>query len=305
MSFPSDIKSCMKTCILSLLWPKKDIIAFLSDHGCTPTDLAAVRDYAQLSRVALVDSVFSHLTSKADGGLGQFRAMLQSLVQWSTFDPYYFEALSKLSRESAERNLDHLRQLTELRDAKIQEERERRISAEAARQQPKVTLAQLRDRYLTLHSNEESRQGRGYALEEILLELARLSSLEVTEPFKVVGEQIDGALKFDGEHYLLEAKWQGKEAANEPVYQFAAKVEGKMYGRGVFVSVHGFSENVVESLTLGKAIRTVFVDGEDLVLLVEGLITFSGMLDRKVKAAQTRGWIYVHPITEAPKVRHK
>jgi hypothetical protein len=295
----------MKSCILSLLWPKKDVVAFLSDHGCSPTDLPSASDYAQLSRAAIVDGVFNRLTLRPDGGLGEFRAMLQSLLQWSQFDPYYFDDLKKLSRESAEKNLEHLRQLREIRDAKIQEERDGRISTEAASQQPKVTLAQLRDQYLALHSNEGDRQRRGYALEEILLELAKLSALEVTEPFKVMGEQIDGALKFDGEHYLLEAKWQEKEASNEPVYQFAAKVEGKMYGRGVFVSVHGFSENVVESLTVGKAIRTVFVDGEDLVLLVEGLLTFKGMLDRKVKAAQTHGYIYVHPITEAPKLKRK
>lgn len=293
----------MKNCILSLLWPKKDVVGFFSDHGCTPADLKVVSDYEQLSRVAIIDKVFAHLTSKADGGLGQFRAMLQSLVQWSHFDPYYFDNLKKLSRESAETNLEHLRQLTEIRDARIQGERERRIAAEAASKNPTVTLVEIRERYLALHSNEGSRQRRGYELEEILLELAKLSSLEVTEPFKVKGEQIDGALKFDGEHYLLEAKWQEKEAANEPVYQFAAKVEGKMYGRGIFVSVHGFSENVVESLTVGKALRTVFVDGEDLVLVVEGLITLSEMLDHKVRAAQTRGHIYVHPITESPKSR--
>jgi hypothetical protein len=63
----------------------------------------------------------------------------------------------------------------------------------------------------------------------------------------VQGEQIDGAVKFEGEHYLLEAKWHDKSAANEPVYQFAGKVEGKMYGRGIFVSVHGFSNEVVGS----------------------------------------------------------
>ena len=34
-------------------------------------------------------------------------------------------------------------------------------------------------------------------LEKILLELGRLSRLEVTEPFRVIGEQIDGAVKYD------------------------------------------------------------------------------------------------------------
>jgi len=85
------------------------------------------------------------------------------------------------------------------------------------------------------------------------LELSKLSSLEITEPFKIIGEQIDGSIKYDGEHYLVEAKWQNKEASNEPVYQFANKVEGKMYGRGIFVSIQGFSKNVVKTLVQVKA----------------------------------------------------
>ncbi len=49
-------------------------------------------------------------------------------------------------------------------------------------------------------------QKRGYELEKILLELSKTSGLEVTEPFRVNGEQIDGSIKFDGEHYIIEAK---------------------------------------------------------------------------------------------------
>jgi hypothetical protein len=141
-----------------------------------------------------------------------------------------------------------------------------------------------------------------YALEKTLLALAKLSQLEITEPFRAQGEQIDGAVKFDGEHYLLEAKWHDKSASNEPVYQFAVKVEGKLYGRGIFVSVHGFSEYVIRSLVTGKAIRTIFVDGEELVLVLEQHLTFGDLIDRKVKAAQTRGLIYIHPLTETSKL---
>ena len=52
-----------------------------------------------------------------------------------------------------------------------------------------------------------------------------------------------------------------------------------------------------KSVVTGKAIKTIFVDGEDLVLVLEGHLSFSQMLDRKVKAAQTKGLIYVHPIS--------
>jgi hypothetical protein len=174
-------------------------------------------------------------------------------------------------------------------------------SAEGAAQAAKSTLVEVRTEFLALHGGSLKPQARGYALERILRNLAKLSKLEVTEPFVVVGEQIDGAVKYDGEHYVVEAKWQEAAAANEGVFQFSMKVQGKMYGRGLFFSVNGFTKHVVDSITIGKALRTIFIDGEDLVLIIEGNLTFAQMIDRKVKAAQTRGLIYIHPLTGQPK----
>jgi hypothetical protein len=304
MSFPADIKGCMKDCILAILWPKQDIFTLFADHGCTKTDLKVIQAFNEenISRSKMVDLMFTHLSAKPDGGLGPFRAILQSLLSWSRFDPYYFDKLKKLDRSKAEQYLSHLKQLQEIRDAKIKSERERRAAATAAQQSPKTTLDALKESFLALHSGKTTAQKRGYALESILGELSRISGLEVTEPFRVNGEQIDGAVKFEGEHYIIEAKWQDKAAANEPVYQFVGKVEGKMYGRGLFVSVHGFSDHVVTSVVQGKAIKTIFVDGEDLVLVLEGHLSFGEMLDRKIKAAQTRGQIYVHPVSGMPKL---
>ena len=85
------------------------------------------------------------------------------------------------------------------------------------------------------------------------------------------------------------------------MYQFVSKIEGKMYGRGLFVSVHGFSNNVIKTIVVGKAIKTIFVDGEDLVLVLEGHLSFRDMIDKKVKAAQTKGLVYIQPITGAEK----
>mgnify|MGYP001432864281 CR=1 FL=1 len=303
MTFPADIKGCMKDCILSLFWPRKDIVGFFEKHGCSKAELSGLQIEGEnsLKRHEVIDTLFSKLDARADNGLGPFRAMLQSLLAWSHFDPYYFDKLRKLDRSVATRSLAHLKQLQEIRDAKIKADRERRATKEAARQQPMATLEDLRTEYLDLLGNKTSRQQRGYALEQILAELARLSRLETTEAFRVNGEQVDGAVKFDGEHYLIEAKWQEKSASNEPVYQFAGKVAGKLYGRGLFISVNGFSSEVVRSLIMGKQIQTLFVDGEDLILVLEGHLNFREMIDRKVKAAQTKGLIYVHPISGAEK----
>lgn len=302
MTFPNDIKLAMRDCILKVLWAKDDIVGFFKTNSCTTSDIKALGDHKSKPRYAIVDAMFDHLAQKADEGLGPFRAMLQSLTSWSHFDPYYFDTLKKLNRGDAERAIAHLKQLQEIRDFKFKEEKKERDRREAAAKAPKQNLPELKNKFVALLQGEITGAARGYALEEVLQSLSKLSSLETTESFRVNGEQIDGAIKYDGEHYLIEAKWQEKAASNEPVYQFASKVEGKMYGRGIFVSVQGYSEHVVLSLVTGKAIKTIFVDGADLVIVLEGLIDFAQMLDRKIKAAQTKGLIYVDAVTGKSKV---
>jgi hypothetical protein len=302
MSFSTDIKCAMRDCILNIFWAKKDIVSFFLDNGCTTSDVSSIGSYEELKRSEIIDLMFKNLNSKKCEGLGQFRAMLKSLINWSHFDPYYFDDLKKLNRTSAERAIIHLKQLQEIRDHKIKEDRKQREQREKEVQNPIKTLETLKDLYISLFQGSLSPQSRGYEFEKIIQELSKLSNLEVTEPFRVNGEQIDGAIKFDGEHYIIEAKWQDKEQSNEPVYQFAHKVDGKMYGRGLFISVNGFSQNVIRSLIAGKTIRTIFIDGGDLTLVLEGYLSFLSMIDKKVKAAQTQGLIYVDAITGKSKL---
>lgn len=264
-SFPTDIKNCMKACILAVLWPRQDIFSFFRDNGCTASDLTNAQDFknAQISRAGMVDAVFEKLSARADGGLGQFRAMLKALTEWAHFDPYYFDNLQKLDRKTAQQALEHLRQLVEIRDSKIRENRARR-DAEAERQRiASKTRETLLTRFLDLYQDRIKPQERGYKFEEALRDLALLEEIEVTASFRCVGEQIDGGLKFDGENYLLEAKWHDRSTSTEPLYAFAVKIEGKMYGRGIFVSVNGFMPEPVQGLMRGKALKTILVDGED------------------------------------------
>lgn len=297
MSFPSDIKGAMRECILKLFWAKDDIVSFFSSNGCTKVDLKSLDNYKELSRAKIIDEMFSYLSNKHDDGLGQFRSMLQALINWSHFDSYYFDKLKKLNRDDAQRAIEHLKQLQEIRDHKIKEQRNKQEQKQHEAGVTKISIEELKQKHIALIQGSLSATQRGYELEKILQDLSKLSNLEVTEPFRVNGEQIDGAVKFEGEHYIIEAKWQEKESANEPVYQFAGKVEGKMYGRGLFVSINGFSPNVIQSLVAGKAIRTMFVDGGDIMMVLEGYLSFSEMIDKKVKAAQTKGLIYVDAVT--------
>lgn len=162
MSFPEDIKFAMRDCILKLLWAKGDIVSFFKNNSCTASDINAIGDQSTLSRAAIVGAMFDHLSAKPDHGLGQFRAMLQSLIGWSHFDPYYFDKLKKLNRGEAERAIVHLKQLQEIRDYKLQEQRKERDRKEAAAKSPKVTLTELKAKFIALLQGEVSGAKRGY-----------------------------------------------------------------------------------------------------------------------------------------------
>ena len=304
-SFHKDVRDSMRDCILAIFWPKKDIISFFQDNGCTARDLKDVQDFKNppLRRAEIVDKVFDKLLARDDDGLGQFRSMLQSLTEWSNFDPYYFDKLMKLDRSDAQRRITHLKQVQEIRDAKLKEKREARLAREREINRSHKTLDTLRDQFTNLYQGLDdqgkviSSRDRGYVFQSFLVELCRIEGLSVTEPFKIKGEQIDGAIKFEGENYIVEAKWQDTLTASNSLYHFAHKVEGKMYGRGIFISVNGYSSDSVSALLKGKAMRTILFDGGDLALVVEGLWSFTNIIDRKVKAAQTMGYIYVDVAT--------
>ena len=298
-TFPKDIKDCMKGCILSIFWPKKDIIDFFKNASCTSKDLIMESEYKELPRAKIVDMVFANLEKRSDLGIGQFRAMLKQLTEWDYFDPYYFKKLNKLDEDEAKKNITHLKQLQEIRDYKIKQERKRQDELERKRKDISIIINELKDIFLNLFSgkdqdgNKINNQRRGYLFEEFLRKLFLNEKIEVTGPFKITGEQIDGAIKYEGEHYIIEAKWHDKWSASDSLYPFAAKVEGKMYGRGIFISINGFSSDAVQALVTGKALRTILIDGGDLVPITEGMYTLRELLDGKIKAAQTMGRIYV------------
>lgn len=199
LKFPKDITDAMRDCMLAIFWLKRDIIAFFKNNGCTNTDLRIVNQReTELNRAQIVDIVFSSLHGRKDGGIGQFRAMLQALIEWTHFDPYYFKTIGKLNQNEAERRITHLRQIQEIRNAKIKAVPEvaSTRALQAAERAKAHSLDELRERFLKLFRTEEfNHQQRGYEFEHLLQGLAMQAGLDVTESFRIKGEQIDAAIR--------------------------------------------------------------------------------------------------------------
>lgn len=308
--FPKDMLDSMRTCILSILWKKDDIVSFFKDNQCDRKDLARVGNTAELTRVRIVDYVFEDLNKRPDSGIGQFRSMLKSLINWSHFDPYYFDVLGKLSREEAERQINHLRQLQEIRDTKTKEIRRNKQEKEQKNTLEKKK-EEIRNIYLKLFYGKDDNGKytdnlkRGYCAEDFLKKVYEADSKLTQSKFihDIQSELVRGKFKFEGENYILQLKWQDKQEISNSLYIFSQKVEGqiKMNGRGIFISINGYETDSVRILKSVKATKTILINGEDFVPVIEGRLSLSELLDKKIIAAQTEGEIYYDVARRIPK----
>ncbi|AMK71030.1 MULTISPECIES: restriction endonuclease [Bacillus] len=307
LEFSPSVISHMKDCILELFWSKSDLYDFFRNSGCPRRHMPLKNELVDMKRYQIVDSVFRNLFATPDKGIIHLRNMLETLSQWDYFDPYYFEELNKLDRSKAESYINKLNIIYKDYTHKLKQQKKNKIEQSSISKKT-ILLEEIHNEYMSLLISKDSNgriissQKRGYHFENLIMKIAQREEFDVTEPFKIKGEQIDGAIKYDGEHYLLEGKWNDAATASIDMYHFAHKVEGKMYGRGLFISVNGFSIDSVKSLVSGKSIKTILIDGTDLMYVTEGRITFCDLLDNKIKAAQTAGYIYFDALMQESKV---
>lgn len=154
-------------------------------------------------------------------------------------------------------------------------------------------LEDLKQRFFALHE-EENKQRVGFQLEKVLNSLFDLHGLSPREPFRVVGEQIDGSFELDHEIYLLEAKWKDDPVPESDLLVFRGKIEGKSkYTRGVFVSVNGISKEAAVAITRGKQPNFFIVDGYDVTMLLENNIELMDFLRRRQRLLAEEGRVVV------------
>jgi len=108
MKFPKEIQEAIKECIIAIIWPKEDIIAFLKKNGCDKSDLKPIKKYNDLTRTKIVHLVFRELSWRKDEGLPTFNSMNRALLHWRSFNKHYFADLKKLNKEDAEKAILNL-----------------------------------------------------------------------------------------------------------------------------------------------------------------------------------------------------
>ena len=163
-------------------------------------------------------------------------------------------------------------------------------------QQRSHVLAQLKEAFLCL-ALESDRAKAGLALEQLLNRLFEIFDLRPRQPFRVVGEQIDGSFELDSQIYLLESKWE-KNLPEADLLVFRGKIEGKStFTRGVFFALNDISVPARDAITRGKAPSFFVMNGHDLIMILSEAISLTEFLRKRVRLLAEAGRVYV-PFSE-------
>lgn len=148
----------------------------------------------------------------------------------------------------------------------------------------------FRERLLSIRDLDP--QQRGYDFERFLTDLFDAFRLRAREPFRLIGEQIDGSFELVGETYLVEAKWLNRKVGVAELHTFHGKVEQKAsWARGLFISFGGFTEEGLHAFGRGK--RVIGMDGRDLNTALNGRIGVDQLLASKVRHAAETGEVFI------------
>jgi Restriction endonuclease len=155
------------------------------------------------------------------------------------------------------------------------------------------SLGELLSRFLVLHGMAD-RQRAGRELERLLHDLFDAFELKPRGAFVVVGEQIDGSIVFDGNSYLVEAKWEEGQVGLAPLMTFREKVSGKSsMTYGIFLSMNGYTDGARDGITRGKQPNFLMLDGRHLYAVLNREVDLVKLLRDLRRELADKGRPYV------------
>lgn len=284
----------LKEALTHAFWFKKDLRAFLT--SCLGRDeLVAQLDWTDYKRpivAQLVDSLAANQHR-------YFDELLNLLLATAEIgDPSHLKRLDngEVKYTNAVDALAALRKVVEpyrrLRTEEEEAERRREVERKNAEMQRamKEKLHELKEQFYEIV--RLAPQPRGYALERFLNSLFDLFDIDAKSPFRIFGEQIDGAFTFEGE-FLVEAKWHDERISMADLDSFAAKVGRKLDNTlGLFLSMNGFQDSAVQIHSSGRPVM-ILMDGADLSAVIEGRVDLQELLRRKRQHAARTGDIFI------------
>lgn len=289
---PYEVREAVVSACGKAFWLKDPFRAFLLSCG-VPTDM--YDRYAEESKFKIARHVLADLDALGDDGFAIQRRIVSDLARLRRVPDDNVP-----DRDAALSALRWLKEVAVNQKLVVEEERAEASNRalEARRKQAGLVaraakMTELRNTYLTWVGMRDDPQERGYGLEDLLAELFEIHEISYRRPYRTATEQIDGHFTFKGFDYLVEARWRSEPPKEADLGAFKTKIDKKLTStRGLFISVLGFRPEVVLEFTRGVTSNIVLVDGQDLVLILEGHVSLGDALDLKIQKAAQEGIIF-------------
>ncbi|OWV00507.1 hypothetical protein B5D80_27955 [Micromonospora wenchangensis] len=284
----------LKEALVLVFWYKKDLRSFLT--SCFGrAGLVAHLDWTDYKR-AIVAQLVDAMAADQHRYFDDLLSLILATADMT--DPSHLKRLEDGARKYADAvaAVESLRRLAapyqRLRNEKEEAARRREAERVQAEMQRAISdkLQELRTQFYEIVTLPA--QKRGYALEGFLNSLFALFDIDAKAPFRIFGEQIDGAFTFEGE-FILEAKWRDAKTPPSDLDAFAMKVSRKLDNTlGLFLSMNGFQDSAVELHSRGRPVM-ILMSGEDLSAVIEERISLPDLIQRKRQHAARTGDVYV------------
>ncbi len=242
----------------------------------------------RLSKRQMAPLILDAVAKRPDGG-ATVRAIIEIAASWTSFHLAHDEYAARATVQKA---AEILRQI-ETEESRRAEQRKRE---EQERQREEAAESERhRDLLLAMFdelARSDDHQRRGYLLQELLRATFDLFEITLVRPFtrNQGAEQIDGAFKLEGWHYLVECRWREKLADIRELDGLKGQVDrsGKQT-MGFFLSINGWSDNVPLLLKQNPEKSIVLMEGYDLRTTLCGTIDLREFILAKVEKLNLDG----------------
>ena len=282
--------------ILNVFNRKNTFIRFLRSMGVKDTVLASF-DPNETKR-AFLDRLYPKMQSTENGKRVIIKMALE-LAEFKEFPDLKGFEDSAIKEKNAHESVSNLKNcLAELRQ-KVSDERERQKIKEEARQRAeeiknkRATLSNLESRLneLTLRLGT---QKAGYEFQDWFYDLVGFYEIQCRRPFNSGGRQIDGSVSVSNTEYLVELKFEAKQADAQGIDSIYSKLKDKADNTlAICFAMSGYSSVAIAEACKGRTMILLF-DYNHIFLLLRGAISLPELIDRVKRHAAQTGEAYLN-----------
>ncbi len=136
-------------------------------------------------------------------------------------------------------------------------------------------------------------QAGGYEFEKWFYSLIEHEDIDFRRPYMTAGRQIDGSITVDGTTYLIELKFEAKQAGADAIDSHKAKVETKADNTmGVVVAMSGYSSVAIQEASKSKS-ALLLIDFTHIYMVLDGRITVEDLIRRVRRHSSQTGQAYL------------